>query len=117
MYADDVVLYTEHKNLENLQTCLYKIDVWSKNHYLQLNKSKTQLLCLYPKNAIMSVPSSINILDEKIKVQSTAKYLGIWLDSNLTMSKQINTVCSQGYWMLRNLWRISSKVSDSERLS
>ena len=62
------------------------------------------LLCLFHHQII--------IPDEKIKVQSTAKYLGIWLDSNLTMSKQINTVCSQGYWMLRNLWRISSKVSD-----
>ena len=28
------------------------------------------------------------------------------------MSKQINLVCGQGYGMLRNLWKISKKVTD-----
>ena len=47
-----------------------------------------------------------------INVDKSTKYLGFWLDEHLTFSKQINHICSQGYWMLKNLWNISSKISD-----
>ena len=51
-------------------------------------------------------------MGETIPVETSARNLGFIFDENLTMSKQINQVCSKGYWMLRNLWKISKKVTD-----
>ena len=81
-------------------------------NFLKLNDAKTQLLCLSSKNYAHKIPTQLTIMNENLKVQTSAKYLGIWLDQNLTFSKQINAVCSQGYIMLKNLWHISSKVTD-----
>ena len=47
-------------------------------------------------------------------VSNTAKYLGIWLDENLSMTRQVNHACSQGYMILRNLWKLSNKLNDVE---
>ena len=54
----------------------------------------------------------LKILGETIGVNNSVKNLGFILDENLEMSKQINLVCGQGYGMLRNLWKISKKVTD-----
>ena len=69
-------------------------------------------ICLSPKSNKVPKPSHINLMGQDITVENSAKYLGVLLDENLTMVKQINKVCSQGYLMLKNLWRISSKVTD-----
>ncbi len=53
-------------------------------------------------------------MDEVIQVENSAKYLGVWLDQRLTFSRQISNICSKGFMTLRNLWRISGKVSDIE---
>ena len=51
-------------------------------------------------------------MGEVIEVEGSVKNLGYIIDENLSMEKQINQVCSQGYGMLRNLWKISKKVTD-----
>ena len=53
-------------------------------------------------------------MGENITASSSAKYLGVWLDENLTMSKQISSVCSHGYMILKNLWKISNKLNSLE---
>ena len=112
VYADDVILYASSDCISEFKECIDKINQWTSANYLKLNNKKTQLMCLSPKRSTINKPLYINLLGENISVQSSAKYLGVWLDENLTMTKQVNNVCKQGYLMLRNLWRISSKVSD-----
>ena len=112
VYADDVILYAKNSQLSNLNECLNQVKKWASKNYLKLNDNKTQLICLSPKNNKLDKPITINLMGEDIKVEKTAKYLGVWLDDNLNMIKQINNVCAQGYVMLKNLWKISSKVSD-----
>ena len=114
IYADDILLYTDYKYISNLKLCLLEIHRWASNNYLKLNNNKTQLICLSPKRNTISKPSVINLMGEDIPVENSARYLGIWLDENLCMSKQVNNVCGQGYAMLRNLWKISSKISDTK---
>ena len=119
VYADDVLLYvpctsSSNINITRLQDCLQVVQQWANVNFLKLNKKKTQLLCISSKKYSHSKPSHLDIMGEMIKVDSSAKYLGFWLDEHLDFSKQINNVCSQGYWALRNLWKISSKVIDIE---
>lgn len=50
-------------------------------------------------------------MGEKIKVRNTGKNLGVIFDSHLSMKDHINKVCAQGYATIRNLWKISRKLS------
>ena len=115
IYADDVQLYTKcdmYSNFSDLKACLNDIKLWANKNFLKLNNKKTQLLCISSKNCNVTKPQYINLMGENITIEDSAKYLGFWIDKHLAFSKQINLVCSQGYWMLRNLWKISSKVTD-----
>ena len=53
-------------------------------------------------------------MGELLTVESSVKNLGFVIDSNLSMDKQINQVCGQGYGMLRKLWKISKKLTDKK---
>ena len=103
--------FTHNSSFHNFQLCLQKVKSWANKNFLKLNNKKTQVIC-FSLNYKYNLPTQINIMDEVIQVDDSAKYLGVWLDQNLTFSKQINRICSSGYMMLRNLWRISDKVSD-----
>ena len=111
VYADDVVVYATCGNLISLQECLLEIKLWAKSNCLKLNDSKTKVMCLSSKNCRLVKPKSVNIMGETVAVEKTVKYLGVWLDENLSMSKQVSSLCSQGYLTLRNLWHMSSKVT------
>ena len=65
---------------------------WASGNFLKLNKSKTQLICLSPKTYKFSKPDYIHLMGEDIMVNNKAKYLGVWLDENLTMTRQVNNV-------------------------
>ena len=56
----------------------------------------------------------LNVMGELLTVESSVKNLGFVIDSNLSMDKQINQVCGQGYGMLRKLWKISKKLTDKK---
>ena len=112
VYADDVVVYATCKNVVSLQECLLDINLWAKSNFLKLNNSKTKVMCLSSKNCKIVKPKSINVMGEDISVEKAVKYLGVWLDENLSMSKQVSCLCSQGYLTLRNLWHMSSKVTN-----
>ena len=108
------MLYANCTEVENFQKCHNKIKTWSANNFLKLNNNKTQLICLSPRSSIVHKPGFINLMGEEIKTSSTAKYLGIWLDENLIMSRQVSHVCSQGFWAIKNLWKISAKLNNFE---
>ena len=115
IYADDVQLYAPYdvsSDFANLKSCLQEIKLWTGKNYLKLNNKKTQLLCITSKNYTHQIPRELYLMGESITVGCSAKYLGVWLDQHLTFKKQINHVCAQGYRILKNLWKISSKVTD-----
>ena len=111
VYADDVVVYATCKNVVSLQECLLEIRLWAKDNFLKLNNSKTKVMCLSSKSCRLVKPKYIKVMGETIPVEKSVKYLGVWLDENLCMSKQVSSLCSQGYLTLRNLWHMSSKVT------
>ena len=100
---------TDFKNLIN---CLESIHKWCNGNFLKLNNDKTKIMALSSKSYKSDKISQLKIMGETIQVESSARNLGFVFDEYLTMSKQINQVCSQGYGMLRNLWKISKKVTD-----
>ena len=114
-YADDIQIYLKCDNntdFKNLINCLEQINEWTSCNYLRLNSSKTKIMAVYPQNYRQTKITELNIMGETIKVENTVKNLGFTIDKNLRMDKQINQVCSQGYFMLRRLWKISDKVTN-----
>ena len=98
----------------NLINCLEHIQSWSNSNFLKLNNNKTKILAVSSSRYKAHKITQLNIMGETIEVESSVKNLGFILDDNLNMGKQINQICSQGYGMLRNLWKISKRVLDKQ---
>ena len=86
LFADDTTLYKASQNLKYLKWCLEHdlrllID-WFDSNKLTLNLDKTQLLVISNKN----IPTTfqLEIRNIKIKPMKKVKFLGVWVDDNLT---------------------------------
>ena len=66
-------------------------------NFLKLNEDKTQLLVITHKKALNVIDLNVQFNDNKLESLADAKNLGVYLDNNLNMSKQIKHVVSTGY--------------------
>ena len=113
MFADDIQIYTscEDPQLEmtRLIKCFQEIRKWAKTNGLKLNDDKTKFLIISKNDTCldMSPYDNINFTAEKV-----VKNLGFHIDSKLNFTSQINNVCRNSFYLLRNLWNISSKIND-----
>ena len=76
-----------------------KLDMWRKNHHLQLNLAKTELLVFSAKQAIhRNIDIKIDSLS--LVLSKTARNLGVIIDDQLTFTDHIAFVsrsCHLGY--------------------
>ena len=95
MYADDTVLYTSSKTFDEgynkLEANLHAVIKWCTNNRLTLNISKTKHMIVghAPGDNIV-VNKRLQYNQQQIEIVSDYSYLGVELDNNLTMEKQIN---------------------------
>ena len=94
MFADDTTIYKTHSNLNYLRWCietdLTNIANWFKAHKLTLNVEKSSLIFFHKKKKHQKFEVSIDSL--KIPQVMAAKFLGVWIDENLTWTTHINKV-------------------------
>ena len=99
MYADDTVVYTASKTLDegytHLERNLGLIIDWCNNNKLTLNVGKTKHMVIGPTlNENLVVGKNLIYKNKQIEIVSEYTYLGIELDNKLTMEKHINkSVC------------------------
>jgi hypothetical protein len=132
-YADDTTGYlsftidSQSSIGSYVDECLLNVKQWMGNHYLKLNPSKTQIIIfgnrhLQKQISIMQIPlsnySSTGTIDENLPILDNVKYLGVQLDSTLSLNHHINSVCSQCYFNLRKISSIRRFISqqDCEKL-
>ena len=93
-FADDTTVFASDSDINNVHASvnieLVGVDNWLKTNRLSLNVSKT---------SYMIISNQKNALDIKIRETiptkvSTAKFLGITLDENLTFKDHVNKVTS-----------------------
>ena len=93
-FADDTCLIAHNKNrnkmLEQLQALTNEVTSWFLKWRLLPNPKKTQLLLPYQN--IAKRPQSITMLNTTIDPSHVAKYLGIYLDSKITLVKHAQTI-------------------------
>ena len=106
LYADDSQLYIAFNLLDEsdlllkfdlIRNCLIEIRRWMVQHFMKLNEDKTQFIVLGKKAAVEKCIDISLVLSETTIPQTdfksdSAKSLGVKLDSNLTMKRQVNEI-------------------------
>lgn len=108
IYADDVKLFCEIKNLSDcktLQQNLNRVNAWCKNNYLTLNVSKCNIMTFTKKLDPLKYDYR---LDNTILTRpNTIKDLGVLFDPKLTFIPHLTSLISSCYktlgFILRNM--------------
>uniref|UniRef100_A0A8C5LQ70 Reverse transcriptase domain-containing protein n=1 Tax=Leptobrachium leishanense TaxID=445787 RepID=A0A8C5LQ70_9ANUR len=123
MYADDTVIYTSKPNLPQLEAVLQEeftgVEKWIANNKLFLNTDKTvtMLFGTAPKLHKLQTPH-LCVGTKSIGTLTTVtslKYLGMWLDPNLSFGPHIEKLSSKLYPKLGALYRNKSCLSPAVR--
>ena len=114
-YADDTQLYTLchidklEETVVKMKSCINEIANWLSNNMLKVNTEKTEVLILHPKQKKLE---KANItFSNNVTPSETVKNLGVVLDSQLSMEKQISNVCRGVYLEVRRLSHIRGYLS------
>ena len=117
-YADDTELQKAAPPSDFSQltsetgTCIADVKIWMNENKLKLNDDKTELLAVGDRNTLSQTKKDPLVLQSgSIPFQSSAKYLGVHLDENLSMTKQISSVCRSSYLHLRKISSIGQYLS------
>ena len=120
-YADDHVLYNtfpagnseaEHDTLRRQERCLESIKTWMSENRLQMNDTKTEFI-LFGHRAQLSKCecTSLRIGDCSVDKTEGMKYLGIWIDNELTFKKHIVRKARLASLNLRNIRQLRCHLS------
>ena len=96
LYADDVLLYnTVHTKEDCLtfQKDLNTLQLWANKWQMMFNPYNCELTRII--NSKLSILCDYNILEKKIKVASSVKYLGVCIDEHLTWKEHIKHTISK----------------------
>lgn len=96
LFADDTNLFIFDSNYKKLElktnTSLKRVDAWFLANKLRINIEKTSFMCFSKSKeaGIYLNKADIFINDQKINKVHKFKYLGFWLDDQLTGQEHIN---------------------------
>ena len=76
------------------------------------DKSDAILLGTSQRNSSLGDITCVDVAGTLVTLSNTVKLLGVTLDSNLTFSKHVSSVCQASYYRIRALRHIRHAVSD-----
>ena len=112
-YANDTVFCFVFGS--TLSQCMFdniltSIQRWFSNAKLKLNADKSEYMiirkCKIVKHGLLRPPEDGNYTEQ-------VKVLGCSIDSQLTLQRQINFVCSNSFYYLRKVWSFRDQVKTS----
>ncbi|KAI2642978.1 hypothetical protein H4Q32_030860 [Labeo rohita] len=109
-YADDTQLYLSFQPDDptvaaRISGCLVDISEWMKEHHLQLNLAKTELL-IFPATPTLQHDFTINLGTLTITPSSSAKNLGVIFNDQLTFKDHIAKTAQSCRFALHNIRKI-----------
>ncbi len=115
-YADDTQLYFSFQPDDpmvaaRIAACLSDISSWMKDHHLQLNLAKTELL-LVSANPSLHHNFSIQLGSSTIALSRTASNIGVVIDDQLSFTDHIDTTARSCRFALYNIWKIRHFLSE-----
>ena len=118
-YADDTQLYTSCRPEDidgvrmQLTACAADVARWCASRRLQLNANKTEAIWFGSRSNINKLAGrdcSLTIGAERIQPVTTARDLGVFLDTELSMKQHISKVAAACYYQLRRLRQIRRRI-------
>jgi hypothetical protein len=107
-YADDITMVYWFSKPNNPNTLLHdeiqSLELWCKNHYMNINTEKTKFLHFSGKRAPQ--PSIVTVNGMNIQRVDSAKLLGIYICDNLKWNVQIEFCTSMASKRLFNLLQL-----------
>ena len=109
-YADDsqVSIHLSHKNafaaFEKLNRCLDDVKEWMSTSKLKLNPDKTEFIIFGSKRQRDKLKACfpIDILGNSLCLADLVKNLGVWFNSDFSLSKHVQKVCKSCFVKLRD---------------
>ena len=87
---------------------------------LKLNNNKTEALLFQFSSSLrpstVSLPDSITLGSHNIPFSDSARNLGVILDSNLSMKKQVIKICQTAYFTLKRIQSVGFSLKMQPRL-
>jgi hypothetical protein len=107
LYADDVALLAKSKKvtlaIKYAQEALDQAVSWYKKWRLRLNTDKTQAVIFTRPRTKADKGNNIRIDQKTIEWKTSANYLGVILDENLTMKKHVDNMTGRAFAMRATL--------------
>lgn len=117
LYADDVQIYgsclpsSTDLLSARLSICLDEVMEWFKSNHLLLNESKTEFVWLYSNRCRLAAPSAPIRIGSSWKTPvSSARCLGVHIDSELSFRGHITKRAASCFAMLRQIRSIQSSL-------
>uniref|UniRef100_A0A8C6NRV0 Reverse transcriptase domain-containing protein n=1 Tax=Nothobranchius furzeri TaxID=105023 RepID=A0A8C6NRV0_NOTFU len=111
LYADDTVLYCSKSSKSELQEAIQpnfdEVQLWLTQNKLLLNKSKTYSMLFHRSRTLSDSDRTLNLyfLDSSpVQPSVKMKYLGVWLEPELSFKFHIHTTCLKVTRCLRILY-------------
>ena len=121
-YADDTQLYIGTNSsmlttqIASIESCTQRVHNWLLNNGLHLNPSKSEAIVFYnprskPLAALAESIGTVSVAGSPIKLQTSIKNLGVYLDSTMSFDKQVSETCKACYFHIRALRHIRTSLT------
>ena len=118
-YADDCQIYIStpvsdaSSAVTRLQECLCQVNAWMSSSRLRLNHKKTEVMWLGSRQQLEKLSvQQVTVVSSPVTVSSSARDLGVIIDSQLSLSGHVSALCRSCYHQLRQLRPVTRSLSE-----
>ncbi|MGQ7663681.1 RNA-directed DNA polymerase, partial [Streptococcus suis] len=115
LFADDTAIYHSSENSADIVTHLQhtgkKIQQYMDKWKINLNRQKTQALFITNRYSKQLPRNNLKFLNENIKWETNAKYLGMIIDKRVTLKQHVDYVTDRAHTALRLLYPLINRDS------
>ena len=102
--------------IASIESCTQRVHNWLLNNGLHLNPSKSEAIVFYnprskPLAALAESIGTVSVAGSPIKLQTSIKNLGVYLDSKMSFDKQVSETCKACYFHIRALRHIRTSLT------
>ena len=121
LFADDTSIFHSHSNAIQLFSILNeelrKVDAWMKSNRLSVNIKKTNYVIFKSKQKRVNANLSLYYNNNPLKKEQFTKFLGVYIDENLSWIPYINHVCLKISKSIGIIYRSRFYLSSKSKLA